>query len=150
MKWIWLLLLISGLLQAEKVEVSADVFEADEVNMLATLTGHVTLKKGEDIIHANTLTIHFDAKNKPTEYIADGAVNFRILTNNQNFSGHANTLKYDPSTLQYAIIGNAFIHEKTQDRKLYGEHIMIDRRSGKSSIKGSKSRPVKFTFEVKE
>ncbi len=145
-----LLFLLLTFLQAQQVEISADHFEADEKKMLSVLTGHVLLKKGADEVHAKKLTIFFDKKNRPTEYLAEGNINFIINTNNQSFEGRAQKLLYNPSTQKYEISGNAFIHEKKLNRKLYGETIMIDRISGKSTINGSKKRPVKFIFEVKE
>ena len=150
MKYFLLLLALLSSLSAQKVQVQADSFEADEKKMITILQGHVLLKKGADTIHADRLTVKFDSHNKPIHYLASGHIRFDINTDNQSFDGHANTLSYDPKTLIYEVSGNAFIHEKKQDRKLYGERIMIDRISGKSTIKGSKKRPVKFIFEVNE
>ena len=150
MKFLYVLLLLISFLQAEKVEISADTFEADEKKMISVLKGHVLLKKGNDTVHATQLTVFFDTKNKPKQYLAEGNINFTINTEKQNFEGHAQKLLYNPHTLKYEISGDAFIHEKEQNRKLYGETIMIDRISGKSTIEGSKKKPVKFIFEVKE
>jgi lipopolysaccharide export system protein LptA len=146
--YIWLVLL--SLSYAQKVEISADSFEADEKKRVSILKGNVLLKKGADIVHADKLTIYFDAQNHPSKYHASGGIQFEIYTNQQDFQGHANSLVYDPKTLKYELSGDAYIHEKKQNSELFGEVIMIDRVSGKSSIKGSKKRPVKFIFEVKE
>jgi len=150
MKFLWIILFSLGALNAQKVEISADSFEADEKKMVSVLKGNVLLKKGGDTIHASTLKVYFDAHNKPTKYLALGNITFDINTEKQSFDGHANQLLYNPKTLVYEVSGDAYIHEKSQNRKLYGETIMIDRISGKSTIKGSKKRPVKFIFEVKE
>ncbi len=150
MKLYYVLLFSFTLLCAEQVEISADKFEADEKKMLSILTGNVVLKKGADEIYAKKLTIFFDKENKPKEYLATGNITFSINTDKQSFDGRAQKLLYNPSTLKYEISGNAYIHEKKQNSKLYGETIMIDRITGKSTIKGSKKRPVKFIFEVKE
>lgn len=150
MRLIFLMLLFFNFLQAQQVEISADHFNADEKKMLSILTGHVLLKKGSDTIHAQKLTIFFDKKNHPIKYLAQGNITFNINTNEQSFEGHAQKLLYNPSTQKYEVSGDAFIHEKKHNRKLYGETIMIDRISGESTIKGSKKRPVKFIFEVKE
>ncbi len=150
MKYLIVLLVLTHILYAQKVEISADNFAADEKKMLSILTGHVTLKKGEDLIKASKITIYFDKSNKPKEYVAQGHITFSIHTKTQDFEGRAQTLRYDPSTLIYEMSGDAFIHDKNQDRKLYGEHIMIDRISGKSIIKGGVKKPVKFIFSVKE
>jgi len=150
MKFYYILLLSCTLLSAEQVEISADSFEADEKKMLSVLTGNVLLKKGKDIVRAKKLTIFFDKENKPKEYLATGNITFAINTDKQSFDGHAQKLLYNPSTLKYEISGKAYIHEKQQNSKLYGETIMIDRISGKSTIKGAPKKPVKFIFQVKE
>jgi len=150
MKLLWLVLLSLHLLQAHQVEISADAFEADEKKMFSILKGNVLLKKGKDIVHADTLTVFFDKTNKPKKYMAEGNIRFSIQTDKQRFDGKAAKLLYNPKTLQYEVSGDAFIHEKTQNRKVYGETIIIDRINGKSSIKGSQKRPVKFIFEVEE
>ncbi len=150
MKFLWLILFSFTILYAQQVEISADSFEADEKKMLSVLSGNVLLKKGADTIHASKLTIFFDANNKPLKYLAEKNISFTIHTETQSFEGKAEKLLYDPSTLKYEISGNAFVHETTQNRKLYGETIMIDRISGKSTIKGGKKKPVRFIFEVKE
>ncbi len=150
MRFLTILLVFISFLTAEQVQINADHFEADEKKMISILKGHVLLKKGEDEVHAQKLTVFFDKKNRPTEYLATGKITFVIHTNNQSFEGHAQKLLYNPVTQKYEISGNAFIHDKKLGRKLYGESIMIDRISGKSTINGSKTRPVKFIFEVKE
>ncbi len=149
-KYLGLLFLFSTMLFAQKVEISADHFEADERAMRSILQGNVTLKKGNDIVHTDKLIVFFDKDNKPKKYLAQGNINFTIYSNKQQFQGDANKLIYNPLSQKYILSGNAFIHELTQDRKLYGETIILDRRSGKSTIKGSKHKPVKLIFEVEE
>ena len=150
MKLLMIILSFITLLRAQQVQISADHLEADEKKMRSILTGHVFIKKGSDEIHTEKLTVYFDKKNRPTKYLATGNITFQIHTNNQSFEGHAHKLLYNPDTKIYAISGDAFIYDKKLNRKLYGESIMIDRRSGKSTINGSPSQPVKFIFEVKE
>jgi lipopolysaccharide export system protein LptA len=144
------LMLVFTVCNAQKVEITADSFEADEKKHISTLVGNVTILKGADLIKADNLIVRFDEKNKPIEYIANGNISFNIVTQNQEFDGSAQKLLYNPKTLKYEISGNAIINEKTQHQKLMGEKIIIDRISGKSKIIGAKNRPVKFIFDVKE
>jgi lipopolysaccharide export system protein LptA len=150
MKIFIILILLFSLLEAEKVEISADSFEANEPKQISIFSGNVKIKKCRDEFNASRVVILFDKKNKPTKYSASGEVKFQLKTKEQIFVGHADKLIYEPITQKYQILGNAFIHEKSQNRKLYGEKIIIDRKKGTSKITGTKSRPVKFIFSVKE
>ncbi len=150
MKIFIILILLFSFVEAEKVEISADSFEANEPKQISIFSGNVKIKKGTDEFSASKVVILFNKKNKPTKYSATGEVNFQLNTKEQNFVGYADKLIYEPSTQKYQILGNAFIHETTQDRKLYGEKIIIDRKKGTSKITGTKNRPVKFIFSVKE
>jgi lipopolysaccharide export system protein LptA len=150
MKVILFFLLFINYLYAQKVEITADSFEADEKKHISTLIGNVTILKGADLIRADKLIVKFDNDNKPIKYIANGNISFNIITKNQEFDGSAQKLLYNPKTLKYEISGNAIINEKKQHQKLIGEKIVIDRISGKSKILGAKNQPVKFIFDVKE
>ena len=145
-----ILILLLSLLEAEKVEISADSFEANEPKQISIFRGNVKIKKGVDQFTSSKVIILFDKKNKPTKYSATGDVDFILHTKGQVFVGYADKLIYEPNTQKYQILGNAFIHEKTHNRKLYGERIIIDRKKGTSKITGTKNRPVKFILSVKE
>jgi lipopolysaccharide export system protein LptA len=149
-KLIILILLSLQLLRAEQVEVNALEFEADENKMVSYFKGDVSIKKGSDYITADKLRIDFDKKNKPSKYDATGGVSFSITTDNQHFEGTSSQIIYEPSNKRYTAIGNVRINETTKNQKLRGELITIDRISGKSKLKGSKNRPVKFIFTVDE
>ncbi|OQX75116.1 MAG: lipopolysaccharide transport periplasmic protein LptA [Campylobacteraceae bacterium 4484_4] len=144
------LLMIGTFLYAEKVEIQADKFEADEMKLISLFTGHVIIKKGKDRIEADRVTIHFTPKKKPKRYTASGHVRFEILTRTQHYKGSSDTLSYLPANQQYEADGNVVIEELKSGKKLYGEKIVIDRKSGKSEITGKKNRPVKLIFSVEE
>ncbi len=150
MKIFIILLTMICFLDAEKVEISADSFEANELKQISIFKGNVKITKGTDKFTASKVIILFDKKNKPIKYSATGKVDFKLKTSGQIFVGYADKLIYEPHIQKYQILGNAFIHEKTQDRKLYGEKIIIDRKKGTSKITGTKNQPVKFIFSVKE
>ncbi len=144
------LLTISTLLYAETVEIRADKFEADETKLLSVFTGHVVIKKGQDTIEADKVTILFTPRKKPKRYTASGHVRFKIHTRTQHYEGTSRTLSYLPANQQYEASGDVIIEEVKSGKKLYGEKIVIDRKSGKSEITGKKNRPVKLIFSVEE
>jgi lipopolysaccharide export system protein LptA len=148
-----LLLLIAfsfTLVASEQVEVNAQEFEADEKKLISYFKGSVFIKKGKDEIKADLLKIDFDKTNKPIKYDATGNVSFNISTSSQHFIGTANKIIYKPSDKKYKALGSVNIKETTKNQTLKGESITIDRISGKTSIIGSKNRPVKFIFTVEE
>ncbi len=149
-KSLLLLSLITLVLFAQKVEVSADKLEVDEKSGNSVLSGHVQIHKGSDFIQAGRLVIAFDPKHKPTRYEAEGAVSFQIHTQNRIFVGHAQRLLYDPGTLRYELEGSVELDEQAFGQKLTGEKVVIDRTTGKAVIDGKANQPVKLIFDVKE
>ncbi len=150
MKFLAICLIFTISLFAQEIKITAQKFEADEKKLISKFIGKVHLQKAQDEINASTLTITFDEKKHPILYEAKGNLSFQISTNDQLFIGHSDYLIYEPKTKKYQIVGNAFIHEKVADRKLYGEKIVIDRQSGKSQILGTSKKPVKIIFSIKE
>ncbi len=145
-----ILLFLSIFLFAEEVKISADKFQADEVNKIAVFEGNVKLIKGKDEIKAEKLTILFDNKNKPIKYSAEGNPVFQFFMKDKIYNGKANKIVYTPSDGKYALIGNVFVKEKKENRKIYGDKLIIDKTSGKIIIKGKKNEPVRFIFQVEE
>ncbi len=138
------------LLAEERVEVSADSFEADELKRVSHFRGSVYIKKGSDEIKSQTLIISFGEDNRPTKYEAVGSVSFKISTKEQRFEGRSKKIIYEPIKKRYIASGDVYIVETTKDRILTGESIVIDRESGRSKISGAKDKPVKFIFTVDE
>lgn len=134
----------------ERVEISADNFEADEFKKVSYFKGSVHIKKGLDEIKSDKLRIDFNQKNRPIKYEATGKVSFHITTEGQHFQGTSNIVIYQPIDKKYIASGAVHIIETTKNRTLEGEMITIDRVSGKSKISGSDKQPVKFIFTVEE
>ncbi len=147
---ILLSLLLCGSLFAEKVEITADKFQADEHKRTSLFTGHVTVKKGKDLIHADRISILFDPSKKPLRYTATGRVHFELTMQKQHYVGEAQKLLYLPKQQRYEASGDVRIEERTSGKKLFGDKIMIDRRTGTSTITGTRHKPVKMIFSVEE
>jgi len=145
-----ILLLISLFLFAEEVKISADKFQADEINKIAVFEGNVTLIKGKDKIEAKKLVILFDTKNKPLKYSAEGKPKFKFFMKEKTYEGKADKIVYIPNDGKYTLLGNVFVKELSEDRKIYGDKLIIDKSNGKITIKGKKDKPVKFIFKVEE
>ncbi len=145
-----ILLFASLLLFAEEVKISADKFQADEVNKIAVFEGNVKLIKGKDLIKAEKLTILFDNKNKPIEYSAEGNPIFQFVMKDKTYKGKADKIVYTPNDGKYSLIGDVFVKEEKENRKIYGDKLTIDKATGKITIKGKKNEPVRFIFQVEE
>ncbi len=149
-KIIFILFLFVVFLLAEDVKITADKFQADEINKISTFEGNVKIEKGKDIITTENLTILFGADNKPVKYIAKGNPKFKFSINDKRYEGKAKEIIYLPQNGKYILIGDVFVNEKTQDRKIYGDRLEIDKENGKIKIFGKKNKPVKFIFRVNE
>ncbi len=149
-KIVMILLVLIHALYGEKLEVTAKKFEADEKKHISILSGNVLIQKGQDSIRCEKLIIEFDEKNKPKLYMTQGGVNFDIHTDKQHFIGRADRLSYTPANKLYTMSGNVHIKEQKNDQTLSGDEITIDRASGKATINGTDSRPVKLIFDVQE
>jgi len=96
------------------------------------------------------LTIIFDTKNKPVKYTAKGNPNFTFYIKSKHYKGKANKIIYTPTDGKYLLLGNVFVHEIKEDRKIYGDKLTIDKTNGRIVIIGKKNQPVKFIFKVEE
>lgn len=155
MKYLAGLLLCSSLLfsaQSEKLIVDAKNFEADDKKGISTFTGNVKIQMDKDKLSADKVEIFFSTKpgkaKTPSKYVATGNVNFTIVTKNKHYTGKGNKIIYSPLKEEYTVIGNGFLHEKRDDRKIFGEKIYVNQLSGEAKVSGSDNKPVRFIINV--
>lgn len=148
MKFFIFSLITVASLYAVEVKVNADKFKANEITNKAEFTGHVIVTKQKDILKADKLTIDFDKKRKPTKYIATGNASVKVFIKGKEYFGKGKNLIYEPLINQYTIKGNAFLEDRTSDKKVYGELISVDQNSGKYEVDGKNNEPVKFIFQI--
>jgi lipopolysaccharide export system protein LptA len=149
-KLLWVLLLVAVCLNAEKVEVVADKFFADEKKQISVFSGHVVVTKGSDKLVANKVIIDFDKNRQPLKYTAIGDAKVNMTLNDKKYYGEAETMTYNPIKSQYTLLKKAFLHEMTTDKKVYGDRIWVDQMSGKYEVNSNGNKPVKFIFEVED
>lgn len=133
---------------AQNVEVTAEKFSASEPSGRSEFTGNVVVKKGEDTLKADKLVILFDKKRKPTKYEATGNAQIDIVIDKKNYYAKGSKLTYEPISKLYKIDGNAFLHDKTTNKKVYGDFIKVDQSKGVYEVDGRNNKPVKFIFQV--
>jgi len=149
-KLLWIIVSTVVLLNAAKVEVIADKFFADEKKQISIFEGHVKVTKENDKLVADKVTITFDKKRQPLKYIAVGKATINMLLNGKKYFASSDEMIYEPAKSRYTLKKNAFLHEITTDKKVYGDKIWIDQLTGKYEVDSDGKKPVKFIFKVKE
>lgn len=139
-----------SILCGQDVEVTADKFWASEKEGQGVFTGNVIIKKGDDTLKAQKLTIFFDKEKKPIKYEASGEATGNLTLNGIRYFGKGEVFIYEPNISRYTIQKNGMLHEIETDRKVYGELIMVNQSTGSYEVDSKPSEPVKFIFTVDE
>ncbi|WP_026804606.1 lipopolysaccharide transport periplasmic protein LptA [Aliarcobacter lanthieri] len=139
--------------QSETLVIDALDFKADDNKGISTFTGNVKVRMGEDKLNADKVDVYFEndknSKNKvATKYEATGNADFEVISKDKHYVGKGNKIVYNPKKEEYTILGNGFVHEKNDDRKVYGDNIYINQLTGEAKVKGSENKPVKFIINV--
>lgn len=142
-----------GLLFAQNEELIIDAknFEADDKKGISTFTGSVKVKMGEDKLNAQKVDIFFVTNNgskTPVKYEATENVDFEIKSKDKFYVGKGDKVIYSPQKEEYTIIGNAFVHEKNDDRKIYGDTIYVNQLTGEAKVNGNDNKPVRFIVNM--
>lgn len=154
---VFLALFFTASLFAEKVEVTADNFFADEIKLISVLTGNVHVKKGSyDTLDSNKITIYFNKDKQPTKYEATDNARFKILINESHYNGKGDKLTYIPAEDKYILSGNAWIEEVETKREVFGDIITISQLDGKYEVdsfrdsKNQDKKPARLIFHVED
>lgn len=139
--------------QSETLIIDAQDFQADDKKGISIFTGNVKIKMGEDKLNAQRVDVFFETDKKtnnktPLRYEAMGKADFEIVTKDKHYVGNGDKIIYSPQKEEYTIIGNGFIHEQNDDRKIYGDTIYVNQLNGEAKVKGSENKPVKFIINV--
>lgn len=155
MKFLAGLLVCSTLLlaQTQQLIIDAQNFEANDKKGISTFTGNVKIQMGEDRLNAQKVDIYFVTKKGstgkvPSKYIATGKVDFEIVTDVKHYAGKGDKVIYSPIKQEYTILGNGFLQEKNDDKKIYGEKIYVNQLSGEAKVNGSGNKPVRFIINI--
>ncbi|MGB5793210.1 LptA/OstA family protein [Poseidonibacter sp.] len=155
MKYLAGLLICSTLLfaQSDKLIIDAQKFEANDKKGFSTFEGNVKIQMAKDKLKADRVDVYFVTKkgstNKiPSKYIATGNVDFEIVSDVKHYVGTGNKVIYSPSKLEYTVLGNGFLEEKIENRKIYGEKIYVNQLTGEAKVSGSEDKPVRFIINI--
>ena len=140
------------LAQTETLIIDSQDFQADDKKGVSIFTGNVKHKMGQDKLNADRVDVFFttDKNNAkvPLKYEATGKADLEIVTKDKHYIGNGDKIIYSPQKEEYTIIGNGFLQEKNDDRKVYGDTIFVNQLSGEARVKGSENKPVRFMINV--
>ena len=151
-----LFMLISIIANAEEnyLNIDAAHFEADESKNKMYFEGNVKMTKNNDILlcnklYINTTTSLIDStKQVPKDYKAVGNVSFVLYTVDNILKGKGDVVFYYPNKSKYIIIGNGYLEDKKDGKKITANKIYIDEKTGRTKIDGQKDKPIKFRLKL--
>lgn len=151
-----LLITTLGFAKEQYLNIDADFFEADEQKQKMLFKGNVKMTKQKDILTSKTLIINTKAsaqdKNKqvPKDYMATGDVKFTIYTNDNVLKGKGDKVYYYPNEQKYVIVGNGYLEDIKEGKKVTADKIYIDEKTGYSKVDSTGAQPVKFRLKLED
>ena len=138
---------------SEKVEITSDSMNAENMKKQVQFIGHVKIKQVENWLDADKVIVYFDDNNETSKYEAIGSVLFEFKKENTFYDGHANKVIYFPNKSQYILTGNAVINDIINKRYVTGDKIEFDMITGNAKVKSTRNakgkvKPVKFIFNM--
>lgn len=135
-------------LLAEKVEITSDSMNAENMKKQVHFLGNVKIKQEESWLHADKVIVYFNENNETKKYEAVGAVNFEFHKDKNAYKGHGDKVVYFPNNSKYILTGNAVIDDIINQRHVAGDKIDFDMITGNANVKSTSKKPVKFIFDM--
>jgi len=145
-----LFVLFTGVLFAQKVNVTADNMKAENLKKEVHFIGNAKVVQGKSWIRGDEIIVYFDENNQTKKYEAIGLVTFEFIQEKSSYKGSADKVTYLPVKDQYILRGKAIINDIINKRHANGDEIMLDMITGNANVKGSRKKPVKFIFDMKD
>jgi len=150
-----ILLLFITFLYAEQnyLNIDAEHFEANQENNILKFKGNVKMVENNNTLLCqsliiNTVVLENSSKQVPKDYNATGDVSFTLHTNDNTFKVKGDTVLYYPFDKKYIIIGNGYLEDIKDHKKLTANKIYIDAITGHTKIDGDKDKPIKFRLKL--
>jgi len=143
-------ILFTGTTFAAKIEVTSTSMKAENLKKEVHFIGNAKVKKDNDWIHADEIIVYFDDQNETKMYKAMGGVTFEFKNEYGHYKGKSEKIIYYPQKSFYILNGKAKVDDVKNKRQVKGDEITLDMLTGDSQVKGSKKKPVKFSFTTEE
>ena len=144
---ITLFFIVTQMALADKVEVTSDSMNAIDLKKEVHFIGNAKVKQLKDWIHADKIIVHLTEENQARMYEALGSVTFEFENEKGHYVGSSDKVEYYPLKSLYVLIGKAKVNDLLNKRTAKGDEITVDMLTGNSKVRGSKKKPVKFTFD---
>jgi len=145
-----LILSFSTTLFAQKVNITSISMSAEDLKKEIRFTGNAKVVQGKSWIHGDEIIVYFDDNNETKQYEAIGKVTFEFKREKSLYKGSSDKITYYPEQSKYILTGNAIVDDILNKRHVNGDEIILDTVTGNANVKGSKKKPVKFIFNMKE
>lgn len=145
-----LFFIVTQVALAEKVEVTSDSMNAIDLKKEVHFIGNAKVKQLKDWIHADKIIVHLTEENQARMYEALGSVTFEFQNEKGHYVGSSEKVEYYPLKSLYVLIGKAKVNDLLNKRTAKGDEITVDMLTGNSNVKGTKKKPVKFTFDTEK
>ncbi len=146
---ILLFVVLVSMLQAEKLEITADKFIAKDAEKMVRFLGHAQIIQGETRVRASRVIVYFNEDNSTQKYSALGGAHFRIKKLETDYRGSCNEMHYLPQKKLYILKGNVKVKDQKNKRTITASEVKIYSTTGAFTIEGSKKSTAKLTFEMK-
>ena len=146
----FMIISVSFLLFAEKVEITSDSMNAEDMKKVVHFIGNVKIKQSKNWLNGDKVIVYFDENNQTKKYEAIGSVTFEFKKEKGFYKGSADKVTYFPNQSQYILVGKAVIDDIINKRHVNGDKIVFDMLTGNAKVKGNRKKPVKFIFDMEE
>jgi lipopolysaccharide export system protein LptA len=82
--------------------------------------------------------------------IAKGDVKFLIHDKNSTYRGNSDIFTYVAPKELFIFEGNVHITKIEDNQQLFGNKVIINKKTGESQVFGQKTKPVKFILKVND
>ena len=131
----WTIFLTTALF-AQELKVKAKLFTADQKSGISVFEGDVNIVKGVDELNASKVTIHTNANQEPTKFIAEGDSSFYIKTvDGSVYSGKAQKVIYLPKEKEYHFFQSVHLKQINEKKEIIGEEVVLKTTEGKRFLK---------------
>jgi len=145
-----LILLIAVYGFSSNLEITSKDFKYDKVKNISYFTTDVNVTKEKDNILSNKLTVYFNKNKKIDKMVADGNVSFLIHDKNSTYKGNSDIFTYIAPKDLYIFEGKVHITKIEDNQQLFGNKVIINKKTGESQVFGEKKKPVKFILKVND
>jgi len=145
-----LILSFTTALFSQKVNITSISMSAENLKKEIHFIGNAKVIQDKSWIHGDEIIVYFNENNETKRYEAIGKVTFEIKHAKSLYKGSSDKITYYPIQSKYILTGHAIVDDLVNKRHVNGDEITLDTVTGNANVKGSKKKPVKFIFNMKD